>query len=148
MIGHAAVRQPVYVHLSLAGGCGGCAATHRLVGWCRTLLRNWEPLVSSPSLWPLAMRRQSGPGSDGSYSIFRPIVVLLGDSITEFGSNEGGWHQQLTRDYTRKVRPAGFAGPALHDPADENNRSMQGTRPKLCHERQAAAEGGRRRPES
>ena len=31
------------------------------------------------------------------------MVVLLGDSITEFGSNDGGWHQQLTRDYARKV---------------------------------------------
>jgi hypothetical protein len=31
------------------------------------------------------------------------MILLLGDSITEFGGQDGGWQQLLTRDYIRKV---------------------------------------------
>lgn len=31
------------------------------------------------------------------------MIVLLGDSITEFGALDGGWQQQMIRDYIRRV---------------------------------------------
>jgi hypothetical protein len=36
-------------------------------------------------------------------SAFKPMFVLVGDSITELGSMEGGWQQLLTKEYVRKV---------------------------------------------
>lgn len=42
----------------------------------------------------------------------RPVVVLLGDSLTEFASRPGGFHLLLTHEYTRKadVINRGYAG--------------------------------------
>jgi hypothetical protein len=36
--------------------------------------------------------------------LFKPLFVLFGDSITEFGAMTGGWQQLLTAEYVRKVR--------------------------------------------
>ncbi|GBF95363.1 hypothetical protein Rsub_07791 [Raphidocelis subcapitata] len=48
---------------------------------------------------------------DGA-SAFKPQFVLLGDSITEMGSLEGGWQQLLTTDYIRRadIVNRGFSG--------------------------------------
>lgn len=42
----------------------------------------------------------------------RPALVLLGDSITEFGGQDGGWAALLGRDYVRKadVINRGYSG--------------------------------------
>jgi hypothetical protein len=49
-----------------------------------------------------------GRGTGRATSIWRrPSILLLGDSLTERGANEGGWGARLAATYRRKVRSAG-----------------------------------------
>jgi hypothetical protein len=54
----------------------------------------------------LASQRQAAANAT-RVSAFRPAIVLFGDSITEFGTLEGGWQQLLEREYNRRVRGGG-----------------------------------------
>lgn len=36
-------------------------------------------------------------------SVFKPMMILVGDSITERGFEDSGWGLLLTEDYNRKV---------------------------------------------
>lgn len=60
---------------------------------------------------PAAAGNRSAAASTGSTTIAgeqvawqRPALLLLGDSLTEFGSQEGGWGAKLAAAYSRKVR--------------------------------------------
>jgi lysophospholipase L1-like esterase len=48
----------------------------------------------------------------GGVTADKPMIVLLGDSITEFGAYDGGWQLRMTGAYTRKadVINRGFSG--------------------------------------
>lgn len=47
-----------------------------------------------------------------SQTIFKPMFVLVGDSITEFGFDDGGWGTMMADTYRRKadVVNRGFGG--------------------------------------
>jgi type VI protein secretion system component VasK len=47
-----------------------------------------------------------------AYSLFKPMIVLTGDSITEYGQKENGWALSLASTYARRadVVNRGFGG--------------------------------------
>lgn len=48
-------------------------------------------------------RSAASTARPGAVTALRPVIVLLGDSITETASLEGGWGQLLSKDYIRKA---------------------------------------------